>query len=98
MLSPKTFLNISSVLCIVLCFGYSLESHADNTRAVRTISVNEIDKLRNMQDIVIVDVRTARSWWRSSAKIPGAVRGDPTSVKAWEPKYAHDKILILYCS
>jgi len=98
MLSRKTFPNLAFVLSVLVSLGVCPDVRADNTKNVLTISVDEAQYLRNTQNIVIVDVRTARSWWRNNTKIPGAVRGDPAKVKEWEPKYAHDKTLILYCS
>ena len=98
MLSLKTFFNIALVFSMMLCFFYSLASSSSNTPNVLIISAKEAASLQNNQDIAIVDVRTARSWWRSNAKIRGADRGDPAIVKEWEPQYPHDKILILYCS
>lgn len=78
--------------------GYNPASGADNTKDGLTISVQEATRLVKNQNAVIIDVRTARNWWRSNAKILGADRGDPALVEKWEPKYAYEETLILYCS
>jgi hypothetical protein len=47
-------------------------------------------------DVVIIDVRTVKTWWRSPAKIENAVREEPGSIEHWAEKYSKDKILIFY--
>jgi len=49
-------------------------------------------------DLVILDVRKASDWDKSDSKILGAVREDPSDVKAWAPKYPKDKTLLFYCN
>jgi hypothetical protein len=46
--------------------------------------------------VVIIDVRTAKTWWRSRKKILNAVREEIGSVKQWAGKYPKDKTLIFY--
>ena len=48
--------------------------------------------------VVVIDVRTHRNWWRSSKKIPTAVREDPSRVDQWFQKYSTNQTLIFYCS
>ena len=98
MVTPKTIFKIALVFSMLFTSGNNPVSGVDNTNDGLIISVKEAKRLRENQDIVIIDVRTARNWWRSNAKISGADRGDPALVKEWEPKYAHEKTLILYCS
>jgi hypothetical protein len=65
---------------------------------VPRISVEKTKTLLGNPDVVIIDVRTAKSWWRSTTKISNAVREEPGAVEKWASKYPKDKTLILYCS
>ena len=106
MFPRKAFLKITLFVCVLFCHGLVLGVNpiransikADANVQATAISAKEAHNLRISQDAVIVDVRTARSWWRSSKKILGAERGDPARVKEWEPNYTPGQILILYCS
>jgi rhodanese-related sulfurtransferase len=49
-------------------------------------------------DVVIIDVRTVKTWWRSPSKIENAAREDPGSLESWAEQYPRDKILIFYCT
>jgi hypothetical protein len=70
---------------------------ADSTEAVPRISVTDAEKLMDNPDVVIIDVRKKKAWWRSTIKIHGAVREDPSTVSQWVEKYPKTKILIFYC-
>jgi hypothetical protein len=106
MFPRKTFFKITLCVCMLFCHGMILGTipakanvrGADANVQATAISVKEANLLRINQDVVTVDVRTARSWWRSSKKILGAERGDPAHVKEWEPNYTSGQKLILYCS
>ena len=65
---------------------------------VPRISVEKTKTLLGDPDVVISDVRTAKTWWRSSTKILNAVREEPGAVEKWAGKYPKDKTLILYCT
>ena len=65
---------------------------------VPRISIGKTRELLGRPDVIIIDVRTAKSWWRSSTKILHAVREEPGAVEKWGPTYPKDKTLILYCS
>jgi rhodanese-related sulfurtransferase len=71
---------------------------ADDTGDVSRISVQQAKELLGRPDTMVVDVRTYRNWWRSSKKIPTAVREDPAKVYQWIEKYLKNQTLILYCS
>ena len=70
---------------------------ADSTAEVSKISVTETEKRMHHPDVVIIDVRKQKSWWRSTTKIHGAVREDPANISQWIDKYSKTKTLILYC-
>lgn len=65
---------------------------------VPRISIEETRELIGSPDVIIIDVRTAKTWWRSPTKILNAVREEPGAVEKWAQKYPKDKTLILYCS
>ena len=69
---------------------------ADNDKNVPAISVDQVKMLLNNYDVIIIDVRKYRNWWRSSKKILSAVREDPSKVDQWVQKYPKDKTLIFY--
>jgi hypothetical protein len=65
---------------------------------VPRISIERTQQMLASTDVVIIDVRTAKSWWRSTTKIENAVREEPASLERWAQKYSKDKTLIFYCS
>ena len=71
-------------------------SAAENDENVPAISVHQVKPLLNNPDVIIIDVRKYRNWWRSSKKILSAVREDPFKVDEWAQKYPKDKLLIFY--
>jgi Rhodanese-like domain len=89
-----------ALACFVflLIFGQAIVLLAGDTREVARISVQKVQKLLGRPDTVVIDVRTYRNWWRSSKKIPTAVREDPLKVDQWIEKYVKDQTLIFYCS
>ncbi len=48
--------------------------------------------------IVLIDVRTAGDWDKSSEKITGAVRMDPKTVDTWAATLPKEKEIVLYCA
>jgi hypothetical protein len=65
---------------------------------VPRISIERAKQMLASTDVVIIDVRTAKTWWRSTTKIENAVREEPESLERWAQKYPKDKTLIFYCS
>ena len=74
--------------CFTLAFGASIE--------VPRISVEQTKQMLDNPEVVIIDVRTAKSWWRSRTKILTAVREEIGSIMQWAGKYPKDKTLIFY--
>ena len=68
------------------------------TIEVPRISIEQAKQLQDNPEVVFIDVRSAKSWWRSANKITHAVRENPSAVKQWAPKYTKDQTLILYCA
>ena len=78
------------LLCRTAAFAASIE--------VPRISIERTRQMLDNPDVVIIDVRTAKTWWRSPGKIENAVREEPGSLERWAVKYPKDKTLIFYCT
>ena len=83
-------------LLLLLIVGQAAFTFANDTGDVSRISVHQVKALLGQPDTVIIDVRKHRNWWRSSKKIPSAVREDPSTVEKWIPKYNPNQSLIFY--
>jgi hypothetical protein len=87
-------------LIIVLMAGilfYRSAALADSIEVPR-ISIERARGMLADPDVVIIDVRTTKTWWRSPTKIANAVREELGAVEQWAHKYPKDKTLIFYCS
>ena len=82
----------------LLIVGLPVQPLAGDTSDISKISVQQLKDLLGRPDTVVVDVRTDRDWWRSSRKIPGALREDPSKVDQWMGEYFKNQTLIFYCS
>jgi len=89
-----------ALACILflLVWGQPRVPLAGDAADIARISADQVKGLTGRPDTVIVDVRTYRNWWRSSKKIPTAVREDPSKVDQWIEKYFKDQTVIFYCS
>jgi hypothetical protein len=83
-------------IIFLLIFSSTVFSAADNDKNVPGISVDQVKQLLNNPDVIIIDVRKYRNWWRSSKKILSAVRENPSKVDQWAQKYPKNKSLIFY--
>jgi hypothetical protein len=63
---------------------------------VPRISIEQTKQMLTDPEVLIIDVRTAKSWWKSPTKILNAVREELGSVEQWAGKYPKDKTLIFY--
>jgi hypothetical protein len=97
-LNRDKFIRRGTVACIILLliFSWTGFSAADNDKNVPAISVYQVKMLLNNSDVIIIDVRKYRNWWRSSKKILSAVREDPSKVDQWAQKYSKGNSLIFY--
>lgn len=81
------------LLSLLAGCGFStVVSPADAPRMSR----DELKAILGRTDLVVIDVRTGRSWEESHDKIKGAIREDPQEFKAWVNKYPKDKTYVLY--
>jgi hypothetical protein len=78
------------LLCRTAAFAASIE--------VPRISIERTKQMLANPDVIIIDVRTAKTWWRSPSKIENAIREELGSLEQWAEKYPKDKTLIFYCT
>jgi hypothetical protein len=83
---------IAPLAVIASCFTVASAASIEVPR----ISVEQTKQMIDNPEVVIIDVRTAKTWWRSRTKILNAVREEIGSVKQWSGKYPKDKTLIFY--
>ena len=90
----------AAVLIIVIVSGNQLGPPAASAASVEVprISIERTKQMIANPDVVIIDVRTAKTWWRSPTKIENAVREEPGSLERWAEKYPKEKTLIFYCT
>ena len=62
------------------------------------ITKEELKKIIDAPDLVILDVRTGRDWRSSEFKIKGAVRAKVSEFKNWIGLHAKDKRYVTYCA
>ena len=74
--------------CVTVATAASIE--------VPRVSVEQTKQMLDHPEVVIIDVRTAKTWWKSRTKILSAVREEIGSEKKWAGKYPKDKTLIFY--
>jgi rhodanese-related sulfurtransferase len=65
---------------------------------VKRMTTEELKNRLNDSEIVIFDVRAAKSWDASDKKIKGAYREVPKEAGEWADKYVKNKTYVLYCS
>jgi hypothetical protein len=96
MRNPVAAAFLIAVLTAVTLLGPTVAAAA--SIEVPRISIERTRQMLASADVVIIDVRTAKTWWRSNSKIENAVREEPGSPERWTQKYPKDKMLIFYCS
>jgi len=93
-ISAATGLIIAVMAGMLFC---RTTASADAVEVPR-ISVERAKQMIAGPDVAVIDVRTAKTWWRSPYKITNAIREEPGSVEHWAEKYPKNKTLIFYCS
>ena len=87
----KVPLVVMLSLAIVTAF-----SRMAMAQEVPRISKEEVREMLDRSDLIIIDVRSGKSWDEAELKIKGAVREDPTKVNSWMDKYPKEKTLVFY--
>jgi rhodanese-related sulfurtransferase len=96
-------MSLKGVMVIVAALGTACLVAATtlSEAAAQEIDRIELEELKGMlgsSGLLIVDVRTAKDWESSDAKIKGAVREDPKQVNERVSKYPKDKTIVFYCA
>ena len=99
-LKQTGYIRVCTWSCVALfmILSQAIVLLAGDTGEVPKLTAHQVKKLLGRPDTVVIDVRTYRNWWRSSKKIPTAIREDPSTVDQWIEKYVKDQTLIFYCS
>jgi predicted sulfurtransferase len=94
----NSFAAVGLILALMAGILFYRSAASADSIEVPRISIERVRQMLDDPDVVIIDVRTAKTWWRSPTKITNAVREELDSVEQWATKYAKDKTLIFYCS
>jgi hypothetical protein len=91
---------VAAGLILVLLAGILLCRAAASAASIEVprISIERTKQMLANPEVVIIDVRTAKTWWRSPSKIENAVREELGSLERWADKYPKNKTLIFYCT
>ena len=92
----KYKLGMMLVLAFMLLFAFTLPTYS--AEDVPTISTKQLNKILDNADLVLLDVRTEKDWWKSDKKIVGAIRVDPGDVTSWAGNYSKDQKIVAYCA
>ena len=89
---------ISFWICLPTMISFSGIMDEAAASEVPRISIEQAKQIHDTPEVVFIDVRSAKSWWRSATKITHAVRENPSAVQQWASKYTKDQTLIFYCA
>ena len=87
---------VASMMALLICFDPAAYLVAADDKEVPVLSVHQVKKMLHSSDVIIIDVRRHRNWWRSTQKILTSVRENPSEVEQWALKYPKDKSLVFY--
>jgi hypothetical protein len=90
--------GLAFIIILLLSIANPLILKAGSNIDAPRISVDDAKKMLGHPIVVIIDVRTKKSWWSSTKKILGAVREDPSKVSEWMEKYSKTQTLLFYCT
>ncbi len=65
---------------------------------VQRISKEELKKMLDQPDLIILDVRIPSEWEQSAFKIKGAKRLEISAAEKGDFPYPKDKMIVLYCA
>jgi hypothetical protein len=81
------------ILSTVGAIGTETEEDDDISR----ITKEELQRIIDLPDVTLIDVRYEKNWKKSDMKIAGSIREHPNELGSWVDKYEKDRRLILYC-
>ena len=65
---------------------------------IQLITKEELNKILDHSETVVLDVRAGRDWNASEFKIKGAHRADPRKFSDWASQHPRSATLVLYCA
>ena len=65
---------------------------------VPRVTKDELKKMLDNPEVMIVDVRLENQWEKTELKIKGATWKNPNDVNLWADIYPKDKTLVFYCA
>ena len=87
---------LASIAYLLILIDPTAVLLAGNAKDVPGLSIHQVKKLLHNSDVIIIDVRRHRNWWRSTKKILSSVRENPSDPDQWAAHYPKDKSLIFY--
>ena len=87
---------VASIMAILICFNPAAFLVAADDKEIPALSAHQVKKMLHNSDVIIIDVRRHRNWWRSTQKILTSVRENPSEVEQWALNYPRDKSLVFY--
>ena len=91
-LKSLTCLIVSLILIVLGVFLFSSVAAEDAPK----ISKEELKRILDRPDVVVIDVRHTESWQNSDFMIKGATRGNPANFDSWADQLPKEKTLVLY--
>lgn len=89
---------VAGLVSLIIFFDPVAVLLSGTDKDVPGISIQQVKKMLYDSNVIIIDVRRPRNWWRSTKKILTSVRENPSEVNQWAPHYPRDKSLIFYCA
>jgi len=86
---------VYAILVLMYVLGTSLAAFADE---VPRMATDELKSRLGADDIVVLDVRSARDWNTANTMIAGAVRVNPGEISQWAESFPGGKTIVLYCA
>jgi rhodanese-related sulfurtransferase len=87
----------SLLILLAISLSLSIAATAMAQQDLR-ITKEELLKILDNPDLVILDVRLGKDWNASEFKIKGAVRRDPLNIDKWANEIPKDKTIVFYCA
>lgn len=97
-LSCNTLFRWLRSLAVLAAIGGCVAPRLSGAESAPRMSPEELIQQIDSADVIVIDVRTSRSWKRSETKIVGAAREDARRVDEWAHNYPKTKTLVFYCA
>ena len=91
-----TLCRVLRIITAVVITGFLATAAALATTDVPKMTKDELKGLLGNPEVIIMDVRTGKTWKDSTKKIQGAVREEPENFESWADKYPKSITLVLY--